>query len=156
MANLEIVKTPWNPSVTATARVLDPLPVPEKCPHCGGAVILVQNEVIYGCNYGDWPWAYMCSNKKDCDSYVGLHPFTSIPLGTLATKDMRTSRKNLHQVFDPIWKRRGKTRKEAYTWLSKKLRIPLSQCHVAMFDIKTCEKAIKAIEHFPGISGIRK
>ncbi len=38
----------------------------------------------------DWPWVYIC---EGCGSYVGMHPFTDIPLGTLADAATREARK---------------------------------------------------------------
>ncbi|CAN7474089.1 DUF3268 family zinc-finger domain-containing protein [Variovorax sp. LjRoot175] len=53
--------TPWNPSRSATARVKNPLPVPERCPHCGGQCSIVGNEQIYGRVFGEWPYAVLCA-----------------------------------------------------------------------------------------------
>ena len=74
----------------ALANVRDALPIPKHCPHCGEDVALVENSVIYnGKTYGKWPYIYRCA---PCDAYVGLHPHTDIPLGTLAKKPLRKAR----------------------------------------------------------------
>ncbi|MGU1892195.1 hypothetical protein ACSEO2_29510, partial [Pseudomonas aeruginosa] len=44
----------------ALKRIKHPQPIPIGCPHCGGLVRLVSNRVIYGREYGDWPYAYAC------------------------------------------------------------------------------------------------
>lgn len=109
--------TPWNPSPVAVARVKNPLPAPTVCEHCGAPVEIVRNGALYGRDYGDWPWSYACT--KRC-SYVGMHPQTGIPLGTLATKEIREARKAAKAAFNPLWQadehgQRGPlTRSQAY------------------------------------------
>lgn len=135
-------KTPWNPSRTATARVIKtgPLPAPIECPICGSNVEIVSNDVIYGRKYGEWPWAYRCSEVA-CDSYVGMHPFTAIPLGTLANKATRAARKKAKAVFAVMWESKRMTRKEAYAWLAKRLEIEnVNHCHIGWFDAVMCER----------------
>ena len=67
-------------------KVKDPTPVPTECRYCNGPVELVENSEIYRRNYGKWPYAYLC---RSCDAYVGLHPNTLIPLGSLANRELR-------------------------------------------------------------------
>lgn len=134
-------KTPSNPSRKATARVKNPLPIPTVCPYCGGKVECVNNSSIYrGREYGEWPWVYMCENK---DAYVGLHPFTNIPLGTLADKKLRKLRINAKYAFFKNMLRSGvKTRKEAYPILAKALNIPEGEAHFGWFGVDECKKVI--------------
>lgn len=135
--------TPWDPSRRAVARVKNPLPVPEKCPHCGSRVWIGPNSRIYGRPYGDWPWALMCTG---CDSYVGLHPFTGIPLGTLATPEIRRARKAAKEVFNPLWQRGAMTRDQAYAWLASALGIAdVEQCHIGWFDVAQCAAVVTAV-----------
>lgn len=141
--NKELPPSPWNPSTRASARVKDPLPVPETCPHCAGGVELVNNAAIYGRSYGEWPWVYHCTR---CDAYVGLHPFTSIPLGTLATKPIREARKQAKAAFNPLW-RSGKgsiSRSGAYAWLAGELGMPPNQCHIGWFGVEQCQAVVEA------------
>src|SRR5690606_31465936 len=71
----------------ALHRVKDWMPPPSCCPYCGGPVRLVKNCEIYrGRAYGAWPYAYWC---QPCDAFVGLHPETDLPLGTLADRELR-------------------------------------------------------------------
>lgn len=138
-------KTPLNPSRSATARVKDPLPVPTFCPNCAGVVKLVSNAEIYGVEYGEWPWAYRCI-RPGCDSYVGLHPFTAIPLGTLAQAPTREARKRAKAIFTKLWQRSGghaMTRSEAYLWLAQRLGLPPRQCHIGWFNVATCEQVVE-------------
>ncbi|WP_294767148.1 zinc-finger-containing protein [uncultured Rhodoferax sp.] len=136
-------KTPWNPSRKATARVTNPLPVPEKCPHCGASCQIVNNASIYGREYGEWPWAVLCSG---CRAYVGLHPFTGIPLGTLATAPIRKARSAAKDVFNPLWQSGSMTRSEAYAWLAGALGIAnVDECHIGWFDVAQCKAVIAAV-----------
>ena len=90
-------------STQALKRVKNPLPVPTICPHCQSSVALVNNAKVYsGREYGKWPYAYLCENDA-CGAYVGLHPNTTIPLGTLATASMRDARKKAKDAFNRMW-----------------------------------------------------
>jgi len=142
-------KTPWNPSRRAIARVTNPLPAPTACPYCSAHVELVGNEAIYRRAYGEWPWAYLCTNDS-CGAYVGLHPFTAIPLGTLAQAPLRAARKAAKAAFNPRWQDGGQSRTEAYTWLAGQLGIAnVGECHIGWFDIDTCERVIEVCGGHP-------
>lgn len=136
----------------AVARVLNPLPVPTICPHCGNKVELVSNSKIYRREYGEWPFAYKCISAP-CDSYVGIHPKTDIPLGTLANKPMRDARKAAKAAFSPLWEKQGMERSAAYAWLAEKMGIAdINHCHVGWFDIEQCNKVIEICNtHLKGI-----
>lgn len=137
-------KTPWNPSRRATARVKAPLPAPEQCRLCGGNVRIGEHAEVYGGrSFGDWPWVYLCD---DCGAYVGLHPFTSIPLGTLADARIRAARKACKPAFEKLHRSGGMTRKQAYAALAERLGIPVDECHFGWFDLDMCEQARRAAE----------
>lgn len=141
---IELPKDDWYPlpyiSRRALRRVKHPLPVPETCHYCGPEhpVLLVNNEEIYGREYGDWPYAYLCPS---CESYVGLHPDTDIPLGTLANKQLREARKTNKSIFQSMMLHFGLSRTSAYETLAHELGIPTEECHWAWFDLNRCEKA---------------
>ena len=159
-----------NPSNKAIARVKDPLPAPETCPHCGAEVGIVHNSAIYGRGFGEWPWAYRCSSAK-CSAYVGMHPHTAIPLGTLATAEIRAARRLAKDAFTTVWTsmaraawadtkqgRRGESlsgswgrqmmsdaRSRGYTWLAGELGIGNPrECHIGWFDVKQCQAVVEA------------
>lgn len=139
--------TPWNPSRRAIKRVKNPLPVPVGCNCCRqGPVEIVRNSVIYGREYGEWPYAYLC---RHCGAYVGMHPFTAIPLGTLANAGMREARKRAKAVFNPLWQHGGMTRNEAYAWLAAQLGIAdVGYCHIGWFDEAMCERVVEACRNW--------
>lgn len=134
-------KTPWNPSKKAIKRVKDPAPVPKSCCHCSGNILIVNNSSIYGKEYGEWPWAYLC---ESCGAYVGMHPFTNIPLGTLATKAIREARKSCKPYFTRMFNVKKIPRSEGYKLLAAELGIDTTLCHFGLFDVDMCQKAKSA------------
>lgn len=136
--------TPWNPSRRATARVENPLEVPDRCRHCGGACQIVNNSQIYGREFGEWPWVVLCTS---CRAYVGLHPFTGIPLGTLATPAIRKARSAAKDAFNPLWQSGRMSRSEAYAWLAGALGIAkVEECHIGWFDVEQCHAVVQAVQ----------
>ena len=126
----------------ALKRVKNPLPIPETCRYCGPKtpVFIGHHEEVYGYgrSYGDWPYVYLCEN---CGAYVGLHPATDIPLGTLADAELRQARKENKGAFMALIKGYVMSRTEAYQWLADRLGIPVSECHWGWFDLEQCRRA---------------
>lgn len=130
-------------------RIQNPLPVPTVCPYCEGEVALDSNDVIYrGKRYGDWPYVYHCAG--DCDAYVGLHPNTDIPLGSLADRETREARKESKALFFEWLRIAGleRQRNKAYPLLADAMGIPIADCHFAMFDVAKCVEAQALLGHF--------
>lgn len=138
----KLVPTPPLPMISrgALRRVKDCLPVPCSCPYCGGPVTLTSNAAIYGSEYGRWPYVYLC---KPCDAYVGLHPATDLPLGTLANAQLRNARKTSKSAFHALMERRDMKRGDAYAWLSGRMGIPKAEAHFGMFDLERCRAAYR-------------
>ena len=114
-----------------------------KCPYCGYEAKLVDSKEIYGKSYGK---AWVCSFYPGCDSYVGCHPGTEKPLGTMADKKLRKLRNECHLLFDSIWKSGKKDRSSAYAMLRHTLKISEENCHIAMFDVATCKSLIRIFD----------
>ena len=124
----------------ALKRVKNPLPAPTICRYCAGCVELVRNSEIYnGREYGDWPYAYLC---ECCSAYVGLHPDTDIPLGTLASPQLRKDRNTAKDAFHRVKEQRGFSRSLAYQWLAGKMGIEVGACHFGWFDHGECARAL--------------
>ena len=142
-----VERTPWTPSRVAIQRVAHPLPIPAECRHCGGAVEIAHNSEVYSAAFGDWPWLYLC---RGCGAYVGMHPYTNLPLGTLANRAQREARKEVKQLFNALWldapDRRG-ARTQAYTWLASRMGLPEAQCHFGQFDEQHCDAAMEILEN---------
>lgn len=118
--------------------------IPKICPYCGSSVILTSNAEIYGREYGNGK-CYKCTK---CDSYVGVHTGSIIPLGTLANSELRKWRNKVHIEFDKLWKGSTKrmSRGMAYRWLSDKMNLKQDETHIALFNVEQCKKCIKILE----------
>lgn len=148
--------TPWNPSKRAINRVKEPLPKPTECPFCRdpqtgepypGSVEIAHHMDIYGKVYGDWPWVYRC---QYCDARTGMHPYTDIPLGTLADQKTRIARTQCKKHFEKLWRYNDSplTRKQAYRWLADQMGIPVSECHFGWFSAERCYRARDICKRF--------
>lgn len=116
----------------ALMAVKNPLPMPTECNCCGGnRIVLIDNRAIYGKSIGRWPYAFRC---LDCGAYVGLHPNTDTPLGTLADYELRECRKMAKQSFHMLMDLSGAKRKDLYRWLAWEMNISEDVCHFAWFD----------------------
>ncbi len=119
---------------------------PQRCPFCRSSVSLIDSTKIYGQSYG---FIYLCNAYPKCDARVSCHPGTIIALGTLANKELRKWRSLAHRKFDPLWQSGAfSNRQVAYKWLSKAMKLPLERTHVAMFNIRQCQRAIACVEVF--------
>ncbi len=119
---------------------------PQRCPFCNSRVSLIESAKIYGCHYR---FIYLCNSYPKCDARVKCHPRTIIPMGTLADKELRRWRSLVHRKFDPLWQSGVfPSRQTAYKWLSKAMKLPLEKTHVAMFNIRQCQRAIALVEGF--------
>jgi len=116
------------------------------CPYCGRVARLVDSKAIYRESHG---MVWLCD---PCRAWVGVHKNDgkNRPLGTLANSETRVARRMAHERFDPLWRARlsksrpkYKVRGEAYTWLAERLGIPVDDCHIALFDLKTCVRVVE-------------
>lgn len=122
--------------MTKTAAKSKPVVV---CPYCSAHAELVDDTQVYQRNYGGKVW--LC---RHCKAWVGCHKNSKshIPLGRLATAELRKLKIEAHALFDPLWRAairlRGwsqpHARGKAYSWLSKKMDIPRAECHIGMFN----------------------
>lgn len=132
-----------------------------KCPYCGGKAHLRDASSIYHSFKYDGK-IYVCENFPECDSYVGCHPNTTIPLGRMANKKLRTMKAKAHEYFDPLWKNKvfakdkslSHNRTEAYKWLAEQLNLAESKCHIGLFDVDTCRKVIQICKKKQAEEGI--
>jgi hypothetical protein len=115
---------------------------PPPCPVCGSdPVIADRSSVGYGDKGSGKVWK--CRKWPDCDTYVGCHPGTTKPLGTLADRELRSMRKRAHNAFDWSWKHGGMTRDGAYGLMREELGLPSEDAHIGMMDIETFKKTIR-------------
>lgn len=109
------------------------------CDYCGRRAELVDSKVIYGKDFGHK--CYLC---RPCLAYVGCHKGTDKPLGRLANAELREWKKRAHEAFDPLWKygRFRGYRDAAYSWLAKRMGLPVEETHIGMFDIDQCKRVV--------------
>lgn len=130
------------------------------CQYCGAKGKLDTSLRVYKKDYGK---IWICSNYPSCDAYVGCHLNTEVPKGWMANAELRVWRKETHKVFDTLWKekirrldkergfnasRKYSVRSAAYSWLATELEIDGKYCHIAMFDIEMCQRAIEICEPY--------
>jgi hypothetical protein len=113
------------------------------CPYCGESAKITSGATLYPHlpefhrrNY----WACL-----PCNAYVGCHPHSTRPMGTLADSKLRLLRMATHRAFDPLWKSGEMERPAAYAWLAERMKIRVEDCHIAQFDTEQCETAIEIL-----------
>ena len=68
------------------------------------------------------------------------------PLGRLANAELRQWKQRAHAAFDPVWKARHMSRRDAYAWLAGQMGIKPQDCHIGMFDVNQCRAVVEAVE----------
>jgi hypothetical protein len=119
------------------------------CPYCKREAVIATGRDVYP--YRDDLAAKNFWVCWPCDAWVGCHPDTKTPLGRLADAKLRKAKQAVHAIFDTLWKNSGLKQKrlnrsKAYADLAEKLGITVVECHIGMFDLETCERAIQACE----------
>ncbi len=114
------------------------------CPYCGAKATLHPSKYVYGKDTKTDGLLYVCDKYPECDSYVGAHLKTKLPMGTLANGDLRNKRIKAHRTFDTIWQSGVMTKEYAYKWMEIKLGLSSNQAHIGMFNESMCDKLIEA------------
>lgn len=112
------------------------------CPYCGAKATLRPSSAVYGDAAKTDGYLYVCDRYPKCDSYVGAHKKTKLPMGTLANGDLRNKRIQAHKAFDWMWKSGLMTKWQAYKWMQGKLDLSDEQAHIAMFSEYMCDRLI--------------
>lgn len=115
------------------------------CPNCGVSAVTKKRKIITGDNT-DNEWVWICPNYPKCDMYVGCHPGTFKPLGTLADNDLRALRWRAHKAMDTCWKSGRMSRDEAYEELQVVLEVGSNEAHIGKLDSEQCEKVIESFD----------
>lgn len=114
------------------------------CPYCGEEAEFINNQEIYGRQYGKSYMAYWC--RKD-DARVGTHNNTKTPLGTMANAELRKWRIRAHATIDPLWKNGKMKRKEVYKILREKFG---KEIHIGESDVEQCKQIISEFSNYNG------
>ena len=112
------------------------------CPYCGTKATLRPSSAVYGDAAKTDGYLYVCDRYPKCDSYVGAHKKTKLPMGTLANGDLRNKRIQAHKAFDWMWKSGLLSGWQAYKWMQGKLDLSDEQAHIAMFSEYMCDRLI--------------
>ena len=112
-----------------------------RCPYCGSTAILKDASYVYG-GKSRGGKVYVCSHYPECNYYVGVHPGTTIPKGTLANRELRKKRIRAHNTFDQIWKQGILSRRDAYRWIADKFSLNEQQAHIGRFSDYMCDQLI--------------
>lgn len=80
---------------------------------------LVSGKIIYF-NRGDL-WNKKFYQCPLCKGYVGCHPDTRVPMGTIPTPELRKLRADIHVEIDPIWRKGYMMRSAVYQEISDRL-----------------------------------
>lgn len=111
-----------------------------KCPYCGAQAMLRPSSVVYGDKARSGEHLYVCPRYPVCDSYVGAHKKSLIPMGTLANGNLRNKRIRAHQSFDRLWKCDIMEKWQAYQWIQAKFGLSSEQAHIAKFSEYMCDQ----------------
>lgn len=108
------------------------------CPYCGNAPQLITGKELYQ-HRPD------LADKKfwkcfTCGAYVGCHPGSERPLGTLANAADRQWRSMAHQEFDQIWKSGEMLRSQAYRWLAEQVGVTV--VHIGKSNQEMCKRIV--------------
>lgn len=117
-----------------------------RCPYCDRLAVLLSGVDVYPHRPDlDDRLFWVC---RVCDAWVGCHPGTARPMGTLANESLRRSRRSAHAAFDPLWRSGVMTRKQAYTWLAGALNVAIEDCHIGMFGASKCRRVVKVSQEY--------
>lgn len=117
------------------------------CPYCGSHTVIRSAEGIYAANYEN-TMLCVCSKYPECDAYVRCHTGTRIPMGELADRKLRELRMETHRRFDRLFKSGMMTKKEAYTWLSGEILLPMEKTHIGELREYYCNEIIRVSDHY--------
>jgi hypothetical protein len=110
------------------------------CPYCNRQAEFTTSEAFYGRDYGTN--IYVC---RPCNAYVGTHKNSDVPMGSLATKELREMRQLAHSRFDFLWKVGGKTRTQAYKWMANVMGLKPEEAHIGQFNLEQCKTLIRLV-----------
>ena len=124
------------------------------CPYCKQKMTLRTAAGIYKGDAKD-SMLYVCDGYPACDTYIRVHPGTTVPMGIPANGKLRALRNETHKHFDKIHKLGIMSRKDAYVWLADKLNLPMSHAHIGYFSEYHCkliiEESDKLVAYFEKI-----
>ena len=116
-----------------------------RCPYCGSPMTLRPESAVYPIPRKE-TYLYVCNRYPSCDTYVGTHSGTQLPLGTPANGDLRNLRIRAHQKFDQIWKSGIMPRADAYRWFADSFGLRLRDAHIGHCSEYQCRELMRRCE----------
>lgn len=113
-----------------------------RCPYCHAQAVLRPSAAVYQDKAQPGRHLYVCARYPKCDSYVGAHEGTLLPMGTLANGDLRNKRIQAHRAFNRLWESGAMKKWQAYKWMQAKFGLNSGQAHIAMFSEFLCDQLI--------------
>jgi|SRR5581483_929282 len=62
---------------------------------------------------------------------------------TFEQENLYAMRIRAHAAVDALWMKGYVTRQTAYNWLARRMKLTPETCHIALFTLDQCRKAIK-------------
>lgn len=115
------------------------------CPDCGAPMELRTTWKFYYPN-GDPRKFYGCSKFPECKATHGAHP-NGNPMGMPGDAETKKLRIQLHDLLDPLWKKKKMRRNEAYKLL-RSLVGCRDKIHIGELNKEQCQEAIKKMEEW--------
>lgn len=112
-----------------------------RCPYCGSPVIFRSSEGIIKGNPKKVK-LYVCLRYPACNAYVRVHEGTRIPVGELATPELRSLRRQAHLYFDQLYLSGLMSKQVAYQWLSDITCTPPNRAHIGYLREYNCQLVI--------------
>lgn len=105
------------------------------CPECGAPMVLKSSKFgkFWGCS--EW-------SVTRCKGSVSAHQATGEPMGTPARQEVKEARKRAHRAFDELWTSGRMSRKHAYQWMQKVMKLSKREAHIANFGLAQCQQLI--------------
>lgn len=113
-----------------------------RCPYCRSHAVLRPSTAVYQSRAKPGRHLYVCARYPMCDSYVGAHEGTLLPMGTLANGNLRNKRIQAHRAFNRLWESGAMKKWQAYKWMQAKFGLNSDQAHIAMFSELLCDQLI--------------
>jgi hypothetical protein len=113
------------------------------CPYCAGKAELKESAEVYPNAKQDYGPVWVCDT---CDARVGCHPNSDYaPMGRLANAELRRWKVKAHAAFDPLWRRDGFSRSEAYEYLRIRMG-EVKPVHIGDMGVAECRQVVEICE----------
>jgi ssDNA-binding Zn-finger/Zn-ribbon topoisomerase 1 len=113
------------------------------CPECGAPMHLRYSRKHQRSFYG-------CTRWPACSGTHGAHD-DGRPKGVPGDAATRNARMRAHDVFDQLWKPRGRgrmSRRGAYRWMRQAMGLTPAEAHIGNFNTTQCEQLVQLVQQW--------